>query len=207
MNKKVYELLEDVQRLDRLDRPNDIEHDPFPDQEKATYIWNGSVKGHIPDPIYAYGNVNELLSEYDCPVFSLGLPVVSKKLLNVLLSVSGFEYKTSQILLVDSTYKDALYGKENKNLEDISINKDYCIFDVKNKLKIFDFEKSIYKRRKSDPSRPYLIDKLVFKEPTNGFPVIFRSVETTGLFISQETKDAMDKANIKGLCLKEIEVS
>jgi hypothetical protein len=206
MVKKAYKIETDIIRLQHLDASFDVQHEPFANDGQAISYWRRGT-GEFPNPLYGYGDIKELIKNYDFPVFSLGINLISNKMLDALLSVNDFAYDTLQLTLIDESKKHACLGKVNKQLDGVQVNYDYFFFKPTEDIVVFDFEKSKYKRMPFDLSRPYDIDKLVFKEPSEGFPPVFRTSETSGLFISHEAKEVLDRKGVHGLFLKEVEVS
>jgi hypothetical protein len=124
-----------------------------------------------------------------------GWPVMSKKMAEVLLSVGDFPHQIIPVTFVDHL--------------DEPIEDEYVILHLTELSDFFDLDKSIYTREplERDPSHTIIcdIEKLVLKEPVNGFPPMFRVKWTSvDLFVSAEAKTALEAAGIKGLSFSTI---
>jgi hypothetical protein len=124
-----------------------------------------------------------------------GWPVMSKKMAEVLLSVSDFPHQIIPVTFIDHS--------------DEFIENDYVILHLTELSDFLDPDKSIYTREQAmdDPSRTMIsdIEKLVLKEPVNGFPPMFRVKWTeVNLFVSAEAKTALEASGIQGLSFSTI---
>lgn len=130
-------------------------------------------------------------------------PVISIKMLDVLLSLSSFSYQAVPVIFekVDSL----LLTSEEKIKAPPFLNHEFIILQLLEYLNAFDRDKSVYtieydENLAGEPVEFINIDKLVLKEPLNGFPSIFRVKEDkTSLYVSAEAKEALEKTGIKGL--------
>lgn len=129
-------------------------------------------------------------------------PVMSKRMLNVLLSVGDFSH---QIIPVIFKNVDSLLPTHDGQSILTANNNDFVITQLLEYSELFDRDKSDYiieKRANSFGETLELIkiNKMVFKEPGKGFPPIFRiEKREVRLYVSAEAKEALEKANIKGL--------
>jgi hypothetical protein len=73
-------------------------------------------------------------------------------------------------------------------------------------LDIFDWENSVYEPDLTRTDLVDSIDKLVLKQPQDGFPPIFRlSVYPYVLFVSGKARMALEQVGIRGVVFEEIE--
>ncbi|MGF1486679.1 MAG: DUF4375 domain-containing protein [Prochloraceae cyanobacterium] len=137
---------------------------------------------NLPDRII-FNTSYKILAEMEFVHNNAGWPIVSKKMLNKLLEVGNFLYQSIPITMVDN---------------DIEKN-DFIAIQLLEHLDIFDCDRS---DRELESNRKTLInlDKLVLKQPQNGFPPIFR-VKTipSRLFVSSEAREALENGDIRGL--------
>jgi hypothetical protein len=123
-------------------------------------------------------------------------PIMSKRMVGVLLSVDDFPHQ-----IIPITFKD----KSGKTLEP-----DYVILQLNQISDFIDRDKSVYTMKQAviDPNRSFICDikKLRLVEPENGFPPIFRvKWNVPYLYVSAEAKNALEASGIKGLKLSPID--
>lgn len=126
-------------------------------------------------------------------------PVISKKMFSALLSVRDFPHQAIPVAVKNI---DSISQPDEGDL--LSINScNFVILQLLEHLDSLDMDKSEYTSTpyESNPSIEHLtIHKMVLKEPTNGFPPIFRVKESEiSLYVSAEAKEALEEAGIKGL--------
>jgi hypothetical protein len=117
-------------------------------------------------------------------------PVMSRKMVEVLLSVGDFPHQIIPVTFVDHL--------------DTPIECDYVILHLTELSDFLDIDRSIYTREPvmDGSGRTVIcnIQKLVLKEPKNGLPPMFRVKQTrVYLFVSAEAKIALEAAGIQGL--------
>jgi hypothetical protein len=80
-------------------------------------------------------------------------------------------------------------------------NKDYVVLQLLESIDAIDFENSEYEEPIAGSLLSPRINRLVLREPTNGFPPIFRLAKehTDYLYVSQTAKQALEEAGIKGI--------
>jgi hypothetical protein len=119
-----------------------------------------------------------------------GWPIVSRKMLDVLLSVDGFPHQVIPVVF-----------KSEKTKE---LNDDYVILQLLELSDLLDMDKSVYtiKRSVADPEVTFVcgVKLKVLREPAGGFPPIFRIKGCSiSLYISAVAKQALEDAGIQGL--------
>jgi hypothetical protein len=133
-------------------------------------------------------------------------PVISKRMLDVLLSVRNFSHQTISIAFkpveVDS---DSLTNEENHRISLIR-NYEFVILQLLEHLDAIDKSKSDCIIGTCETSTGEIIEsirldgRIVLKEPSNGFPPIFRIKDNaTELYVSDAAKKALEKAGVQGL--------
>ena len=123
------------------------------------------------------------------------LPIMSRRMLYVLNSVESFPHQVISVSIEDDV--SSIYdvnkrsGKYNRH--------EYVAVHLLEHLDVFDYERSIYEPR-SDTNIITDIDKMVFKEPPEGFPPLFKIPERLrDLYVSPQAKLALEEAGITGV--------
>jgi hypothetical protein len=127
--------------------------------------------------------------DYPCIENADFWPIMSKKMVEVLLSVRDFPHQILPITFCDYS--------------GTPINHDYVILNLLSLSDFMDFDKSLYTLKPTivDPNKLMVrdIQKLVLKEPESGFPPIFRvKWHDVSLYVSAEARAALE-ADIKGV--------
>jgi hypothetical protein len=146
--------------------------------------------------ILAWGDKDNLDNPIDYPYLpsARSWPIMSRRMLDVLLSVESFSH---QVIPVIFTHIDGLVpsGEERH---------DFIILQLLEHFDGLDRDRTEYSNTfdESDPELE-IIDftgEMVLKEPSNGFPPIFRVKEDgVSLYVSAAAKEALEKAGIQGL--------
>jgi hypothetical protein len=135
----------------------------------------------------------------DYPHNREGWPIMSKRMLNALLSVRDFPHQAIPIVMIDGIEGDSKTFDESH---------DFVAVQLLEHQDIFDWENSAYEL---DPECSDIIDrldKLVLKIPQHGLPPLFRISTTplqTRLFVSAEGRAALEQAGVKGVSFVESE--
>jgi hypothetical protein len=138
-----------------------------------------------------FEGIEDLLRQTDYPYTRPSWPVMSKRMLEVLLSVRNFPcqaipitIKDDQMLPDEQTGNWIRSGIENHN---------YVLIQLLEHLDVLDKENSTY----SDTG---IIRGITLREPEAGYPPIFRvSGDRVPLYVSAEAKTALEAADIKGV--------
>jgi hypothetical protein len=197
----------DVSLLDKFPNYKEIEFfDPIPitiggneglcKREKQP---NGKwmvTKIHIPESAKYWWGVEEIIKEVDYPYCNQRWPIMSKRMLDVLLSVKKFPHQAIAIDIEDHGLISGATGWERSGIH----NHDFVIVQLLEQLDIFDKENSV-----CDPDS-YYVKKMVLKEPETGFPPLFRvSGRETRLYVSAEARTALEEAGIKEVRFQALE--
>jgi hypothetical protein len=140
------------------------------------------------------------LSDTDYPYCSVSWPIMSKRMLNVLLSVKDFPHRTWNVPFVGFP-DNAPEGLLIQDLRDgVHHDNEFFAVQLLEQLDIFDWENSVYRMHSIFPDEIDRIRKLVLKVPEEGLPPIFRLKVLSGqLYVSPEGRAALEEANIKGV--------
>jgi hypothetical protein len=187
----------------------DTEIIPFEGLEDvSSRLCRTSEEVPLPDVIEFRGLLQRVRAT-DFPVTNRYWPLISKRMLNVLTSVSSFPHQAIPTRIIEGSIgrrlrDDPRYDVDG-NIKPEFYTDDYVLLQLTEHIDALDLEKSEYEEYYSDINAVEGVEKYVFKEPKNGFPPIFRlSVEPVPLYISHDAKNALEKAEIKGLWLIEL---
>jgi hypothetical protein len=161
------------------------------------------IGARMPEEII-FAGLKDWLSPTDYPYIyeSSTWPVISKRMLDVLLSVGEFPHQVIPVSFVN-VYSPK-YSEEEWLAKIPLRNNDYIILQLLELSDVFDMEKSKYntERGLANPDEIIICDvqNMVLKEPMDGFPPIFRvKGNDLCLHISAEAKQALEDAGIQGL--------
>jgi hypothetical protein len=151
---------------------------------------------------------SELLNQTDYPTNSEQWPIISKRMLDVLLSVRAFEYQAIPLAVVNrgfirdpQTHEWVVANPDSTEQTD-----EYVILHLLEHLDTFDWEQSEYEMHLKIDNWARNLRQLVLKEPANGYPPIFRmSPIAREWFISAEAREALEIAGIKGLKFQRVQ--
>lgn len=190
------------------DPERDAFHVPFQYSDRASTIFlNPKYKDKLPNLIYFQANFN-LIPEFDYPLTDLNIPVMSDRMLEVLKVIGAFESFEVPVVMFDDTFLGDRFNSDGSLNLEVERVESYQALVIMNRESVFDFDNSEFTPSTIDPSKPGVISRVVLRKPENGFLPIFRIPETPStLFVSQEAKEALELAGIKGCVFEEVEVS
>lgn len=186
----------------------DIWHLPFEGDDVFDLQYGSpNTKYVFPKTLIAFGNMDNLKKKHYI-VTRFTNYTWSKEIVDILLSVSNFEYRFLNIHIFDLELYRWACANNGQPLPDYAeANTDFGYFRLRNPentLDCFDFDKSEYQPPRRPGGVPRSIKKIVFHNKK--FPALFRDKNASGDFISQDAKNALE-ANGIYLPLTEIEVS
>jgi hypothetical protein len=151
----------------------------------------------------------DILETIDYPYNDVSWPIMSKRMLDTLLSVGDFRHRAYPLVMLNSDM--AIHYDEDGNAQTPEAEyHNFFAVHVLEDLDVFDWENSIYERseRNHNVINGSTLEKLVLKEPPNGFPPIFR-VDTPPidirLYVSAEACTALEAAGIRGVDFIQVE--
>lgn len=197
-NEVAYDLVWDVDHFAelKLDWDTDIYFEKY--DEYAGYELFETEPFLHPTPLIYTGDL-ETVRYIDYPYPDNYWNVMSRRMLDTLLSVGDFPHRAIPVAIVDAQINPEHWYDANGNLRDEITLKNYVAIQLIEHLDIFDYEQSSYKIGEEEPDRFEDISKFVFKIPVNGLPPIFRIKERDlYLFISSEARSALKEAKITG---------
>lgn len=169
--------------------------------------WFKKWKQELPNILYFHANF-EMIPKYDFPYTDLSLPVMSKKMLNIIESINYFDKILIPVVMIDFTHLEYPFTNTGILNDSLNFNNDYCILYLTTHISLFDYSHSDYKVSKYNEGGVSFVRKLVIRESSVGFPPIFRLSEyPTLLLISSETKEALEANDIKGCVFEPVEVT
>jgi hypothetical protein len=146
--------------------------------------------------ILAWNDKDNLSGQIDYPYLPdlISWPIMSVRMLDVLLSVGDFSH---QVIPIIFTHIDGLLPSSEER-------HDFIILQLLEHFDGLDRNRTEYSSTfdESDPEleRIDITGEMVLKEPPNGFPPIFRVKEDrVPLYVSTAAKEALEKAGIQGL--------
>jgi hypothetical protein len=213
---KSYELKREFSRFDGYEEVELADHDAwlthFPGRENYSEYENFSSFFWEPQPLnfperiefecmgsFLLVNDPKLKRVTDYPSNRENWPIMSKRMLNALLSVGNFPHQEIPIVMIDSAVEGSKEFDENH---------DFVAIQLLEHLDIFDWEKSIYKRhpRIENCVKFGTLEKLALEFPITGYPPLFRvTTLPTYLFVSGQGRLALEQALIKGVRLVDLE--
>lgn len=203
---KVYEL--NWERSHLVDENEDCSVVVFEGLEDFRFQLGGIQKYSSNSKIILQGNFNIIPDKTDFPVVDLGVPLISSKMLSILEEDRQTVFHKVDAIIVDDTYLESLFDEKGHLIESVPKNIDYKFFQILNYTDAFDKTHSSFKPMRSNPEKIGIINKLVLREPKNGFPAIFRIEEKPSmLFINEATKNKFEHNKIKGCSFKEIDTT
>jgi hypothetical protein len=161
-----------------------------------------------PEPINFVGFLNRFSRRADFLRTDDFKPVISKRMLYVLRSISEFPHKTIATRIYDYGFQDQ--GRENyeenTNPPAGDFNEDYVGLQLLEHVDGIDPDSCEYEDDCPGILPPSLIS-WTMREPVGGFPPIFRLAKemTSYLFVSPTAKEALEAAGIRGLGFTEYE--
>jgi len=152
----------------------------------------------LPEPVLMVGNLKKV-SKLDYPYTDTGWPIMSAKMRAVLQGLNGCRTRAYPLRMIDDTLDDpSVYFDSVDDPKHVITG--FSAVQILDRVDSFDWEESVYTRSQYVPGLVSELEKLVVKEPTNGFPPIFRlDAYPSLLMITEETKAAFEDARIEGV--------
>jgi hypothetical protein len=200
MAKQAYELRRNLVHLENTSRERDAYLVEFPGHLRHSTKFCRPVEFDYPTHNVEFQGYESILRHTDYPFCDVGWPIMSKRMLNILLTVKNFPHRIWDIPFVgfpDNT-SDALLEKGLSG--GIRHDNEFVAVQLLEQLDIFDWENSVYEDGLVSPNTVSSIRELALKMPEEGLPPIFRlKVYPVHLYVSPEGRAALEAANIKGI--------
>lgn len=161
----------------------------------------------LPTIIYFLANFKYIPS-IDVPFTDSGLFIISEKFINLLYEYVFLDFSAVPVVMIDDTFLDDKFDSERELLKDVPSIDSYFAVRLGKLKSYFDFENSEFRPMRSNPKIPGRIKNLVLKEPEEGFPSLFRTIEASStIFITSELKSLLEENKIQGCKFEEVEVT
>jgi len=206
---QAYILESDLDHVD--DSGSDVSIIPFDGYHKLRYYFFDPYtyeKELIPSEIICVANFS-VLKDIDYLVSDFRVPIMSRRMLDVLLSLSEFSHMVVPLVLIDNSAPPESWFHEDGTVNDslISPRKFYAL-RLSEHLDVFDFRNSEYSISRRNPKIPRRVSKFVIHDREGGLPPIFRvSSVPTELLICDSSRSALLSAGIAGLQYKCVDVT
>lgn len=174
----------------------------FPNAPDNSAFWELKDDLNLPNPV-EFDAIGKVFETLDYPYTDVWWPIMSKRMLDTLLSVGSFRHRAYPALMIDckQVYNENLGRDINSGVE----YDNFFAVQILEDLDVFDWKNSVYERDSESPDVLESIEELVLKEPEEGFPPLFRVVTSylkTRLYISSEARLALEAAGIRGVLFR-----
>jgi len=203
---EVFKLTYDYIRID--DSLKDAYHIPFEHSNKSSSMFlNKKYIGRLPKLIYFESNFNTI-PKTDFPLNDLNIPIMSDRLIKLILSTGRINFKSVPVIMLDDTYLEKKFDDSGLLFKNVKRIDSYQAIMLLDRINCFDYEKSIYESSELNPKIPGYIKKVVLKISGLSLPPIFRINESPStLFISDNLKNIMVENKIMGCEFEKIETT
>ncbi len=125
-------------------------------------------------------------------------PVISRRMLDVLLSVGPFAHRAFRCVMIDDTVM-SVDRYDDRGLRAAVIDERFVLLHLTTHVAdAFDWERSRYERDDDDPTRVLAIQKLVLNDVP--LPPVFRLAPyPRRLFVSAAAKTELESAGVRGV--------
>jgi hypothetical protein len=198
--KQAYKLTHDLDHLEDTPRERDAYLVEFPEHLKYSTKFKSPEDFEYPTNKIEFQGYESILKDTDYPFCDVRWPIMSKRMLNILLSAREFPHRIWDVPLVgfpDNTSDELL----EKGLSGgVRHDNKFVVVQLLEELDIFDRENSVYRESDILPGAVNSIRKLALNVPEEGLPSIFRlKVSPVQLYVSPEGRAALEAASIKGI--------
>jgi hypothetical protein len=198
--KQAYKLKHDAVHIRDTSREYDAYIVEWPEYREYGLKFTDPDNFNFPAHGVEFHGYESSLSDTDYPYENVAWPVMSKRMLNTLLSVRAFPHRTWDVPFVgfpDNVHEELLRKGMSGGVRH---DNEFVTVQLLEQLDIFDWENSNYKMHSIFPNEVDRIRKLVLKVPDEGLPPIFRlKVDSIFLYVSPEGRAALEAAGIKGI--------
>lgn len=167
-------------------------------EQKGDGRWH-VVEFKLPNKI-EFETVGDIIHHTDYPDCKPWWPIMSKRMLDTLLSVQEFPHQTIPVTMIDTQrHYDESVGKYIVPREGLE---DFVAVQLLEHLDLFDWEKSVYTLELEQPITINRLERMVLKEQDGGFPPLFRIATggvRTRLYVSPQGRAALEDSDIRGV--------
>jgi hypothetical protein len=147
----------------------------------------------------------QTISTMDFPYNDVRWPIMSERMLDILLSVKHFPHKSIPIVMINDSIMSKDRYQSNGLANDGVENHNFYAVQLTSSITALDYERSKYE---SDLNSMLIIDveRLILKEPREGFPPLFRISEYPApLLVSSLGRLALESIEARGMIFTELE--
>jgi hypothetical protein len=203
VTEQAYELRHKLAHLEDTSRERDAYIVEWPEYREYSTKFMNPDNFEYPSHGVEFQGYESSLSDTDYPYNNVRWPIMSKRMLNTLLSVREFSHRTWDVPFVGFP-DNAPEGLLREGLRDgVRHDNEFVAVQLLEHQDIFDWENSVYRMRKLHDEAPETIRdirKLALHTPEEGLPPIFRlKVDPVLLYVSPEGRAALEAANIRGV--------
>lgn len=167
----------------------------FPNWQE-TMTLSAKTPYELPATVEVMSFFFHLLGKLDYPYNDLSWPIMSKRMLQVLLDVGPFAHKITPLVMINCA---AIVTPDKKIVRSGERNEDFVAVQLLEHQDFFDAENSVYTPHPRLPHRAKEIDKLVLTLPDQIPPIFRLSAYPPALFISEDAKVALKSAGVQGM--------
>ncbi len=197
MGALAYRLFWDTKHLGKTDE--DATLVPFKGKE---YVcgWIGTEPLQVPDPVLFEANF-KVTRQSDYPCNDVNWPLMSPRMIEVLRSVGDFPHRLVPVRLVDHKVRRAARYVPDGSLRPEVMDDRFAAVQLTEHIDVVDWERSVFERDQIGPGIVFhSFDKLILREPSGGFPPLFRIPASKGLLlVSARARRALEAAGIVGI--------
>jgi hypothetical protein len=171
----------------------------FPNAPEESTFWRIKDDLNLPERV-EFDAIGEVFETIDYPYTDVRWPIMSKRMLETLLSVGDFNHRAYPLVMVDCEVID--YAEDSSPIKSSIEYHNFFVVQILEDLDIFDWDNSVYTRDSEAPQVLDSVQKLALKEPAGGFPPLFRVITSylkTNFYISAEARTALEIAGIRGV--------
>jgi hypothetical protein len=198
--KQAYNLRHDAVHIEDTSREYDAYIVEWPEYREYSTKFMIPNDFDFPDHGVEFHGYESSLSDTDYPYANVNWSIMSRRMLNTLLSVREFPYRAWDIPFVGFSDNAPVMMLQEGLSGGVRHDDKFVAVQLLEQLDIFDRENSTYKTYTAMPDKIMSIRKLVLKVPEEGLPPIFRlKVDPVLLYVSPEGRAALEAADIKGI--------
>lgn len=170
----------------------------FPGWENITGLL-GTRDYELPKQIFFEADFR-VTRQSDYPFNNVNWPLMSRRMLEVLLSIGDFQHRAIPVRLVDETVPLPKRRSANGQFRAEIVDDSFVAVQLKEHLDVFDWEHSEYEPDTLFPDEVGIIKKLVLKKSNKDFPPLFRlAVKSDYLFVSAAAKQRLEQEKMHGM--------
>ncbi|ACY13039.1 hypothetical protein Hoch_0398 [Haliangium ochraceum DSM 14365] len=170
----------------------------FPGWEEVTGLI-GTRPLDVPNPILFEADFS-VTPDLDFPFTDHAWPIMSRRMLDVLLSVGEFPHRCYPVRFVNNmAFADKRYLPDGSLRPEV-VDDRFAAVQLTEYVDAVDWNASEYEREDIGIIEWITFAKLVLREPPGGFPPLFRIREKASmLLVSAEARRALEAAGIRGI--------